>query len=150
MSLGKNIRRMRRDKGWSQGQLSERTGIRIGHISKLEQDEGDPKLSTLYKLMQAFSCSPDSLLMDTARVTTDAVLKQTLERATALPEENKRVIIEIVDKYCIACGMQIAFTQPDRPWVHIWTEPPKSVLEEPPDLRRSPPQDPPEDPTKQP
>jgi transcriptional regulator with XRE-family HTH domain len=56
------FRRMRRHKGWTQGDLAERAGIKINHVSKLEQDETDPKLSTLYKLMHAFSCSPDSLL----------------------------------------------------------------------------------------
>jgi transcriptional regulator with XRE-family HTH domain len=132
MSLGQNIRRFRRDKGWTQVQLAERTGIKTGHISSLEQDDGDPKLSTLYKLMQAFSCSPDSLLMDTARVNVDAVLKQTLERATALPEVYKRIIIDVVDKYCIACSTQIAFQQPDRPWFFVETKPPTPVLEEPP------------------
>ena len=119
---------MRRDKGWSQAQLSDRSGIKIGHLSQLEQDKGDPKLSTLYKLMKAFSCSPDSLLMDMNRVNTDAVLKQSLERATSLAEEKKRHIIEIVDMYCIACGMQQAFKEPDKPPFHLWVEEPRSVL----------------------
>ena len=132
MSLGQNIRRFRRDKGWTQLQLAERTGIKMGHISRLEQDDGDPKLSTLYKLMQAFSCSPDSLMMDTARVNADAVLKQTLERATGLPEVYKRIIIDVVDKYCIACSAELAFQQPDRPWFRIETKPPTPAMEEPP------------------
>jgi transcriptional regulator with XRE-family HTH domain len=143
LSLGTNIRRFRRDKGWTQTQLSERTGIKMGHISQLEQDNSDPKLSTLYKLMQALSCSPDALLMDTARVNTDAVLKQTLQRATALPEVYKRVIIDVVDKYCIACSTQLAFEQPDRPWLFVQTEPQKPVLSEPP----APPKDTPPTPT---
>jgi hypothetical protein len=83
----------------------------VPHISSLEQDDGDPKLSTLYKLMQAFSCSPDSLLMDTVRVNANAVLKQILERATALPEVYKRIIIDVSDKYCIACSTDLAFRQ---------------------------------------
>jgi transcriptional regulator with XRE-family HTH domain len=146
MSLGQNIRRFRRDKGWTQLQLAERTGIKVGHISKLEQDEGDPKLSTLYKLMQAFSCSPDALLMDTARVKTDAVLKQTLERATALPEVYKRIIIDVVDKYCIACSTELAFQNPDRPWFFVETKPRKPALEEPP----NPSEDEPKTPEKTP
>ncbi|WP_186342983.1 helix-turn-helix domain-containing protein [Allochromatium palmeri] len=109
MSFGKNVRRMRQDKGWSQYQLSNRTGIKVGHISKLEQDEGDPKLSTLYKLMDALGCSPDSLLMDVEKMNQDAILKQTLERAMKLTELNKAAIIEVIDGYCRACGMEQAF-----------------------------------------
>ncbi len=132
MSLGKNIRRMRRDKGWTQSHLSEHTGIRIGHISKLEQDEGDPKLSTIYKLMQAFSCSPDSLLMDLNRVNTDAVLKQSLERVTALPEEEKKTIIKVVDAYCMAYGLQQQFASGNKtPFgLRFYRDPPQSVLNE--------------------
>lgn len=130
MSLGHNIRRMRRDKSWTLGQLAEQTGIKVGHLSRLERDQGDPKLSTLYKLMQAFSCSPDSLLMDLNRVGTDGILKQSLERATALPEDKKRTIIDVVDAYCMAYGLQQQFVSPNKtpPGLRLYLDPPTSVL----------------------
>lgn len=127
MSLGKNIRRMRQDKGWGQAQLSERTGIRIGHISKLEQDEGDPKLSTLHKLMEALECSPDSLMMDISKMNQPAILKQTLERAMNLPEVNRAAIIEVVDGYCRACGMEQNFAPGNRSWAAIYLKPPERL-----------------------
>lgn len=132
MSLGKNIRRMRRDKGWTQGQLADRAGLKLNHVSKLEQDDTDPKLSTLYKLMQAFSCSPDSLLMDLNRVSTDAVLKQTLERASALPDEDKRAIIRVIDGYCMAVGLRQQFNAENkRPFgLTLYTTPATGVLDE--------------------
>ena len=132
MSLGENIRRLRRDKGWTQGQLAERAGIKINHVSKMEQDDTDPKLSTLYKLMNGLGCSPDSLLMDVKRVTTDTVLKQTLERAMALPDDSKRALIEVVDKYCIASGFLQQFTPENkRPLGLSWyKDDPKAVLED--------------------
>jgi len=132
MSLGKNIRRMRRDKGWTQQQLADKAGMKLNHVSKLDQDGADPKLSTLYKLMQAFSCSPDSLLMDLNRVSTDAVLKQTLERATALPEEDKRAIITVVDGYCMAVGLRQQFAPENkRPFgLTLYTAPPTRVLDD--------------------
>ena len=136
MSLGKNIRRMRRDKGWTQAELAERAGIKINHVSKLEQDDTDPKLSTLYKLMQAFSCSPDSLLMDLNRVSADAILRQTLERATALPED-KVAIIKVVDGYCMAVGLRQQFAPGNTnrlPFNLTWyREPPTGVLDDKPD-----------------
>jgi transcriptional regulator with XRE-family HTH domain len=125
---------MRRDKGWTQGELAERAGIKINHVSKLEPDDTDPKLSTLYKLMQAFSCSPDSLLMDLNRVSTDAILKQTLERATALPEDEKRAIINVADGYCMAVGLRQQFAPGNTnrsPFNLTWyQEPPKALLDE--------------------
>ncbi|WP_276570161.1 helix-turn-helix domain-containing protein [Thiocystis violacea] len=127
MSLGKNIRRMRQDKGWNQLQLCERTGIKVGHISKLEQDEGDPKLSTLHKLMDALECSADSLLLDISKMNRDAILKQTLERALKLPEANKAAIIEVVDGYCRACGMEQNFTEGNKTWLTIYMKAPERI-----------------------
>lgn len=121
MSLGKNIRRMRQDKGWSQFQLSEKTGIRVTHISKLEQGEGDPKLSTLYKLMEALDCSPDSLLLDTSRASPTELIKQTLERALNLPDAKKIALIEVIDGYCRAHGLEAAYEPGNNLWMRIFT-----------------------------
>jgi len=127
MSLGKNIRRLRQDKGWTQVHLSERTGIRVGHISKLEQDEGDPKLSTIYKLMEALECSPDALLTDVNKASKKEVLKQTLERALNLPDANKAALMEVVDGYLRACGMEQSFIPPNRTWLSVWLNAPERI-----------------------
>lgn len=115
MSLGENINRLRRDKGWTQVQLSKHTGIKVGHISKLERGEAeDMKISTLYKLMNAFGCSADTLLMDTEKVGTEGLLRMQFERAEQLPDHNKKIIIDLIDKYCIAAGLQNAFSPENR------------------------------------
>jgi transcriptional regulator with XRE-family HTH domain len=135
MSLGTNLRRLRGDKGLTQWALAQKTGIKVGHISKLESDASDPKLSTIYKLMEAFQCSADSLLMDKSKVGIDSILKATLERAMTLPEQNKRIIIDVVDKYCIACGLEQTFAGPKKPWLRVMTDAPESAL---PDGETSP------------
>ena len=127
MSLSENITRLRRDKGWTQGQLADRTDLRIAHISELERGKGDPKLSTLYKLMRAFSCSPNSLLMDTEQMTTDALLEQALERALALDEDHKRIVIHNLDMYCMAAGM-IRETSAKPPLLRLYLKPHEPVL----------------------
>ena len=87
--------------------------------------------------MQAFSCSPDSLLMDLNCVTTDAVLKQTLERATVLPDAEKRAIIEVVDGYCMSVGLRQQFAPGNTnrlPLNLTWyRKPPTGVLDDKPD-----------------
>jgi transcriptional regulator with XRE-family HTH domain len=118
---------MRQDKGWTLVQLSQHTGIKVGHLSTLEQDKGDPKLSTLQKLMDTFSCSPDALLTDVDKMNDDATLKLLLERALNLPEMNKAALIEVVDGYCRACGMEQAFAPGNRMWLNFWTDPPERI-----------------------
>jgi transcriptional regulator with XRE-family HTH domain len=106
VALGENINRLRRDKGWTQGDLAEKSGIRVGHISKLERNETDPKLDTIYKLMQAFDCSPNALLRDVEKTPLDGLMEMVLERVQQLPDEDKGHLLDVIDKYCIAVSLQ--------------------------------------------
>jgi transcriptional regulator with XRE-family HTH domain len=107
MAFSDNLKRLRRDKGLSQNELAEITGIKSTHISRMESNEdSDPKLSTIYKLMSALGCSSEALLMDGGKIGTDGVLKISIDRVLSLPDESKRVLIDVIDKYCIAMGMQ--------------------------------------------
>jgi len=128
MSLGENIKRLRGDRGWTQGILAKKSGLGLNLVSKLERNASDPKLSTIYKLMNAFNCSADKLLMDPEKVGIDGILESTLERALNLPEANKRVVIEIVDKYCIAVGLEQSFNGENGPKLRVFTSAPKSAL----------------------
>lgn len=129
MSLGENIRRLRHDKGWSQADLSARTGIKVGHISTLEKNRGNPTLDTLRKLWQTLECVPNDLLLEVDAMDRDTILEHVLRRALQLPEENKAAIIEVVDGYCRACGIEQAF-QPGNSkmnWLRLYTKAPERV-----------------------
>jgi transcriptional regulator with XRE-family HTH domain len=102
MSLGENIKRIRKEKNFTQGMLSEKTGIKIGHISKLENNETDPKLSTLYKLMNELDCSADELLMDNTNSSLSGIVKQAFNRIQSLPEEDKKILVNVINRYCAA------------------------------------------------
>ncbi|ECG8572487.1 helix-turn-helix transcriptional regulator [Salmonella enterica subsp. enterica serovar Newport] len=106
MSIGENLKRIRRDRGWTQGELSLRCKVGFGQISKIERDETDPKLSTIYELMNALGCTADALLIDTEKSSIDSVMAVALERVKQLPEKDKEIILTIIDKYCIAISLQ--------------------------------------------
>ena len=106
MSLGENLRRLRIDKGMTQGELSNKSGVGLGQISKLERNKADATLSTLYKLMGALDCSADRLLLDTEKTGMNAVLKEQFERIAGLPQRDQTLIIAIMDKFCIANGLK--------------------------------------------
>jgi transcriptional regulator with XRE-family HTH domain len=71
-------------------------------ISKLERDSTDPRLSSLYKLMNALECTADELLVDVNTSSTPTILKTQFQRISALPEEDQKAIIHVVDQYCKA------------------------------------------------
>ncbi|MAY56459.1 MAG: hypothetical protein CMQ46_05135 [Gammaproteobacteria bacterium] len=107
MSFGENLRRLRRDKNLTQHQLAAMAGIKSSHISTMESsDSADPKLSTVYKLINALECSPNSLLQDGEEVGLSALLATTLERAEKLDDDSKAVVIDMVDHYCMAKAAQ--------------------------------------------
>lgn len=130
MSFGENLKRLRRDKGWTQAQLAKAADLKITHIPKLESDGGDPKLSSIYKLLNALGCSAEALLMDSTKVGADAILKAMIERASNLPEGNKNVLIDVIDKYCIAVGLEQSFNKENNTKIRLLTEKFKGVLEE--------------------
>jgi len=106
MNLGDNLKRLRTDRGMTQGDLSNKSGVGLAQISKLERNKADPALSTLYKLMSALDCSADRLLLDTEKSGLSGLLKEQFERVAGLPVEDQENLIRIMDKFCIANGLK--------------------------------------------
>jgi DNA-binding XRE family transcriptional regulator len=61
-ALGKTIRRLRRDRDLSQGQLGERTGLAQNHIGEIERVPRDLRLQTIVSLARAFDMPASELL----------------------------------------------------------------------------------------
>lgn len=106
VALGENLKRLRRDRNLTQGELAELSNIRVGQISKIERNEVDPKLSTIYGLINALECTPNSLLNDISETNLDGLMEMVLERTNSLSDREKNVLIDVIDKYCIAVSIQ--------------------------------------------
>ena len=61
-NLGKNLRETRKRLGLTQEEVSERSGVQAGEISRIEAGKRDPKVSTLERLAKAVEVSPGRLL----------------------------------------------------------------------------------------
>ncbi len=60
--LAKKVKECRKQKGWTQQKLAEKTGLSFNTITKIEQGIGDsPTLKTLVKLADAFGVGLDDL-----------------------------------------------------------------------------------------
>ena len=60
--LGANIRRIRREAGLSQMELSDRCCLHFSEISRLERGRRDAQLSTIVKLARGLGVPPAELL----------------------------------------------------------------------------------------
>ncbi len=51
-AMGEKIRKLRLERGWSQAQMAERSGIDDGHLGQIERGDTTVYLSTLAKIVQ--------------------------------------------------------------------------------------------------
>jgi transcriptional regulator with XRE-family HTH domain len=61
--LAKRLKQLRKQRGWSQQKLAEKTGLSFNAVTKIEQGLAKhPTLKTLIKLAQAFEMGIDELV----------------------------------------------------------------------------------------
>jgi transcriptional regulator with XRE-family HTH domain len=60
--FGENVRRARHERGWTQEDLSARTGLAVVQISRIERGKREIRLTTLVRLLDAFRLPPEALL----------------------------------------------------------------------------------------
>ena len=61
--LSRRVKELRKDKGWSQQRLAEKTGLAFNTITKIEQGLAEsPTLKTLLKLADVFEIGLDELV----------------------------------------------------------------------------------------
>jgi len=62
MTIGEYIKKLRRDKGWSQRLLSYKSGLSNAAISKIETNKRIPEIDSLTSLARAFGIDRDILI----------------------------------------------------------------------------------------
>ncbi len=60
--VGQNIRRLREDKGWSQEQLADETGLHRTYISGIERGVRNPTVRIIAKVAEMLQVEPRELL----------------------------------------------------------------------------------------
>jgi transcriptional regulator with XRE-family HTH domain len=61
MSLGREVKKARIDKGWKQKELHVATGLSQKYLSQIEGDKVDPRFSIVKRIAQALGVSLDQL-----------------------------------------------------------------------------------------
>ena len=60
--LGRRLRALRREHGWSQRRAAAEAGVSVALLGRLERGEGKPSLSVLVGLARALGLALDDLL----------------------------------------------------------------------------------------
>ena len=61
MKIGKNLRRLREDQLLTQAELADRAGIALSSLVRIENDQVDPRFSSIRKLARALDADPREL-----------------------------------------------------------------------------------------
>lgn len=60
--LGRNIRKLREAKGWSQEDYADRAGIHRTYVSDIERGRRNPTVTVVEKLAAPFEVAPGQLI----------------------------------------------------------------------------------------
>jgi transcriptional regulator with XRE-family HTH domain len=65
--FGENVRQARRERGWTQEDLSGETGLAVVQVSRIERGKREIRLSSLIRLIDGLDIEPETLLAGLTR-----------------------------------------------------------------------------------
>lgn len=77
--IGKRLREIRKKRGYTQEEVSERAGISAQHCSGIECGSAKVSLPALIRLCNALDATPDEILMDSVVQVTPLASKEIVE-----------------------------------------------------------------------
>jgi len=101
MAFGERIKALRKEKSWTQEELSQQIGGDARQISRYENGKFLPSADVIIKIAQVFDVSIDYLLLDgTPRrplSIKDDILSEKYPEIENLSEEDKSSLLHIID-----------------------------------------------------
>ena len=97
------LKKLRKNRGWSQGQLAQKIGADLQRISKYERGVIWPTMELMVKMAKVFDVTVDFLIRndkDTAvgKIKNQELLSQ-LEEINNLPEPDQETVVSFLDAF---------------------------------------------------
>ena len=107
MTLGQKLKKLRSDKNLTQKDLADQLHVTFQTISKWENDENEPDISTLKELAKLYECSIDYLLSEEDEQLVEEAKEEEAPKEP-IQEVTKTVIIHQNEAHvCARCGKDI-------------------------------------------
>lgn len=96
-SIGRNIRKFRKEKKLRQEDLAEKAGLSVNYVGALERGEKYPSLETFIIIANALDVTSDMLLADV--ITTGYIVKESLltQKLNGLSTREREKIYAVID-----------------------------------------------------
>jgi transcriptional regulator with XRE-family HTH domain len=95
--IGRQIQLIRKARGNTQAELAQMVDLTPKYLSNLECGDKMPKLDTFISIANALECDANSLLVDVLNVSTIMVSSSISEKLSALPVEEQRKILRLLE-----------------------------------------------------
>ena len=95
--VGKRIQEVRKQRGLTQSELSQKVDLSTKYISNIECGFKTPKLNTFVAIANALQCDANLLLSDVLDVATGQESGLVSKKLLSLPVDEQRRILRVVD-----------------------------------------------------
>lgn len=95
-SVGKQIQRIRKERGYTQEKFSEMVGISTNYLSDVERGKSSIRLDKLVLIMNELQCSADDLFIEKIDYGYKVKLSRACEDIEALSPAGKRIATEVL------------------------------------------------------
>lgn len=99
MKTSKVISELRKQKGWSQSDLANKTGISQVMVGKYERGDASPSIEVAKKIADAFAISLDSLVGEGINASFDKKTLTRIKDIQTLDPNTQGVLFNIIDTY---------------------------------------------------
>ncbi len=96
---GKIITDLRKQRDWSQTELSDKSGVSREMIGKYERGEAVPSIEAAKKIADAFEVSLDYLVGEGINSKFDKKTLKRFQELEHLEEEKKKMLYDLIDTY---------------------------------------------------
>lgn len=106
METGNIIITMRKEKGWSQGDLAKKSGVSREMIGKYERSEAVPSIEAAKKIAAAFGVTLDYLAGEASSSAFDRRTVERIQDIEQLDEGEKQHVFALLDAFLAKNKMQ--------------------------------------------
>jgi transcriptional regulator with XRE-family HTH domain len=104
MPFGEKVRKLRKEKNWSQDELGAKVGIHGRHIGKYELGKVSPTAEAIIKLAKMLNVSTDYLLLENSDTISSIAIKdrkllRAFEAVEKMNEDDKKVINSLIEAF---------------------------------------------------
>lgn len=94
--LALNVRKQRKERGWTQDELARRMKATITYISRIETDVASPSYQFIQKLSGILGITPDALNQSLHRTTEDIALDELIGQIRGLHPKARKDVTSVV------------------------------------------------------